>query len=98
MTTCECLFDPEIYFVRDTDSEGDSEDGKSDHDDGHASKCSGSQHSSSSNWQESDSEEEEDSAGYEFEIHHFQLAAFRTVLGRVPHDVFEAWEILQFIF
>lgn len=85
LTTCECLFDPEIYFDRDTDSDAESTDDESENS---ALNVSTSQ-SASSDWQESDSEEEEDSAGYEFEIHHFQLAAFRTVLGRVPHDVYK---------
>lgn len=84
LSTCECLFDPEIYFARDTDSDSESADDETDH-----GESESTSQSDSSDWQESDSDEEEDSAGYEFEIHHFQLAAFRTVLGRAPHDVYK---------
>ena len=80
LSTSECVFEAEIYFAY---SDYCEDRFQASHD-----KESKSSNESDSEWQESNSDEEKDSKGYGFEMHHFQLAAFKMILGRIPHDIY----------
>ena len=84
LVTSECIFDPEIYFKRDEDTDSESSSSGSDDD----SRPSSTDDDSTASYSQDESSDDEDSDGIEFEMNHFQLAAFRSILGRVPKDIY----------
>ncbi len=98
LLTGECLFDPDLYFESDIDTDEDEEQRderrhpSGEHKNDTAcddQKEDASQSVSMDRYSPCPSEEEGDvMEGYEWELNHFQLCAFKSIIGRIPVDKF----------
>ena len=102
LLTDECVFDPEMYFASDADTEsecdetGEGADAGPDRDrpgEGEEDSTLGEMDCTS----ETDSDEEF-VEGYEWELNHFQLSAMRSLIGRVPVNIYGNAKFFPYFF
>jgi serine/threonine protein kinase len=98
LLTDECVFDPEMYFASDADSEsecgGEVVAGDGDGPGPGDAASSGGEMDCTS---ETDSDEEF-VEGYEWELNHFQLSAMRSLIGRVPTEIYGDAKFFPYFF
>ncbi|CAL5226569.1 g9418 [Coccomyxa viridis] len=101
LLTDECVFDPEMYFASDaeTESEGDVNEEGGKVEDGEAGE--GPDDDSTIGEMDCTSETDSDEEfveGYEWELNHFQLSAMRCLIGRVPVEVYGNAKFFPYFF